>query len=112
MTKSSVICRLKSKTAINSLFKEGKFFVSKNLIFRFLNSSSAGNKLFCGVSVRKTTFKKAVERNKIKRQLRVAFQKVNFFLPNSGFCMLIFKGPSALETKKVVDEFKTLLKSF
>lgn len=66
--------KLKSKTAINLLFSEGKS-VSKyplRLVYKQIESEDQKSKI--GVSVSKKYFKKAVDRNYFKRLLREAYR--------------------------------------
>lgn len=58
--------RLKSKKEISHLFENGKWLTCGNL--RIISTSGTDTKI--GVSVSKRYFKKAVNRNRIKRLLR------------------------------------------
>ena len=102
--------RLKSKYAIEQLFVDGKVLSSKHLIFR-LAKESEGQAFYAGVSVSKRNFKKAVDRNRIKRQLRVALKKHESNLSFPGNGMLIFKGRKALSTLTIIEETKSLLEN-
>jgi ribonuclease P protein component len=67
--------KLKSKTAIDLLFSEGKS-VSKyplRLVYS-ANSANDGQQIKMGVSVSKKYFKKAVDRNYFKRVLRETYR--------------------------------------
>ena len=70
--------RLKSRKLIEYLFKEGKAFsVFPLRVFyttEFPDSAIAQNKLQAGFSVSTRNFKKAVDRNKIKRLMREAYR--------------------------------------
>lgn len=68
--------RLKSRKAIEQLFKEGKSFVITP--FRIFHSPASLTVKF-GVGVSTRNFKKAVDRNRIKRLMREAYrlQKVS-----------------------------------
>ena len=100
--------RLKSKYAVEHLFTEGKVLSTKHLIFRVAKHDKA-SAFYAGVSVSKRNFKKAVDRNRIKRQLRVALKthECLFSFPGNG--MLIFKGRRQLPTKSIVEETQRLL---
>ena len=100
--------RLKSKRAIEHLFTEGKVLSTKHLIFRVAkqNETSA---FHAGVSVSKRNFKKAVDRNRIKRQLRVALKAHEHLLSFPGNGMLIFKGRKQLPTQYIIEEAQRLL---
>lgn len=102
--------RLKSKYAIEHLFTQGKFYSSKHLIFR-LTKDPKGDTFYAGVSVSKRNFKKAVDRNRIKRQLRMALKTHEKLLPFAGNGMLIFKGRKALSTITLIEETKSLLEN-
>jgi ribonuclease P protein component len=65
--------KLKSKKLIEQLFTEGKSVSAHPLRLIFIEASFAEDvKLKIGVSVSKRNFKKAVDRNRIKRLLREA----------------------------------------
>lgn len=100
--------RLKSKYAIAHLFSEGEVLRSKHLIFRIAKENNA-NCFYAGVSVSKRNFKKAIDRNRIKRQLRVALKTNEKLLSCSGNGMLIFKGTKPLTTAFITEETRQLL---
>ena len=66
--------RLKSRKQIDFLFAEGKAFsvFPLRVIYRF--SAAEKGELKAGVSASKRNFKKAVDRNRIKRLLREAYR--------------------------------------
>ena len=71
--------RLKSRKQIETLFAEGKSFaVNPFKIYFLINAQSAGvkraNSLQFGVGVGAKNFKKAVDRNRIKRLTREAWR--------------------------------------
>ena len=70
--------RLKSRKAIEYLFKDGKAFSIFPLrvfyITEFPDSAIAQNNLQVGFSVSTRNFKKAVDRNRIKRLMREAYR--------------------------------------
>ena len=100
--------RLKSKYAIEHLFTEGKVLSTKHLIFRVVRQDKA-SVFYAGVSVSKRNFKKAVDRNRIKRQLRVALKTHEHLLSFPGNGMLIFKVRKQLSTQSIIEETKRLL---
>jgi len=59
---------LKSKKDFNTLFKTGKKINSENLIFYFLEKNSEHIKI--GIAISKKISKIALERNKLKRQIK------------------------------------------
>jgi ribonuclease P protein component len=67
--------KLKSKKLIEQLFLEGKTVTHYPLRLTFIETSFDNDVKFkAGVSVSKRNFKKAVDRNKIKRLLREAYR--------------------------------------
>ena len=66
--------KLKSQTAINLLFSEGKSVSKYPLRLVFVEIPNAEEKLQIGVSVSKKHFKKAVDRNYFKRVLRETYR--------------------------------------
>lgn len=68
--------RLKSKTVIGKLYKEGKSVKSFPLRMVYIQTEHSSNfPAQVGVSVPKRNFKKAVARNRIKRLLRETYRK-------------------------------------
>lgn len=67
--------KIKSRTQIQTLFAQGKSMNNKPLRAVYYSNPSLGNDLKIGVSVSKKYFKKAVDRNYIKRLLREAYRK-------------------------------------
>lgn len=65
--------KLKSKDDIALLFKKGKWFSHGTLRIAFVKCEENGLPKF-GVSVAKKIYKKAVDRNRIKRLLREAYR--------------------------------------
>jgi ribonuclease P protein component len=67
--------KLKSKTHIDTLFKEGKSVSAFPLRLVYMPSSQSDSMLSkTGVSVSKRNFKRAVDRNRIKRLIREAYR--------------------------------------
>ncbi len=83
--------RLKSKTSIDLLFAEGKGFNSNPLriiYYKEQNERPLPQVLF---SVSKKNFKKAIDRNRIKRQMREIYRlnRDRYFVPegNNGWLL-------------------------
>lgn len=110
MKNNSSLIRLKGKKTINLLFNKGKTFRSKQFLLKILKTSDSEIPFRCGVSVGKRDFKKAVDRNRIKRQLRNVLQKSQENLPYKGLYMLVYKGFGLPETSVLSKELCSLLK--
>ena len=65
---------IKSKKVIKSLFNDGAFKLEYPFFYRFLKIDSSVDFRFV-VNVKKKHFPKAVDRNKIKRQLKDIYRK-------------------------------------
>jgi ribonuclease P protein component len=95
--------KLKSKKAIKLLFAEGNT-VTKYPIKLFYLPIKSSHKTKAAFSVPKHNFKKAVTRNRIKRQLREAYRHQKHLLKNDGnlkyllFFLYIGKENSAYTT--------------
>ena len=76
MSKVITLNRLKGKELIDALFRKGTVRRSKHLFLKVLEAKESETVLYVGVSVPKLNFKRAVDRNKIKRQLRIALKKM------------------------------------
>jgi len=64
---------LKNKIAINELFEKGKYLSNGVVMIKFLESDSTG--FLFAVSSKK--FKRAVDRNRIKRLMKESARKIN-----------------------------------
>ncbi len=109
--------RLKSKKLIERLFKEGENIKKFPLRFIYLKTDSLqNNSIQASFSVPKRNFKKAVDRNRIKRLLREAYriEKREFF-ENSTIpfvFMLTYLGkkePKFSDIQEKIRELFTLL---
>jgi ribonuclease P protein component len=67
--------KLCSKKAIDRLFKDGKSFRSESLRFVYFRENSSVDELKILFVVSKRNFKRAVDRNLLKRRMREAFRK-------------------------------------
>lgn len=75
--------RLKSRTSIQELFLNGKVLYSPPVKILYKLAQEAENESFpvkCGVSVSKKKFRKAVERNLLKRRMRESYRQSKNFL--------------------------------
>ncbi|MGB1169104.1 MAG: ribonuclease P protein component [Flavobacteriaceae bacterium] len=106
--------RLKSKKLIKKLFEEGVSI--KNFPFRLVYITTEKPPIKSSFSVPKRNFKKAVDRNRIKRLIKEAYrlEKKNLFKTLSFNCvfMITFLGkkePTFSEAQKKIGE---LLKLF
>ncbi len=104
--------RLKGKKTIELLFEEGYSINEFPFRLVFLQTSETT----IGVSVGKKNFKLAVDRNRIKRQMRVSAKKV--FEPllkestNSYALMLVYIGKEKPDWKQMVDKIKIVAEKF
>jgi len=113
----SKIEKLKSKVLIEKLFDEGKSVVAFPLRLVFIGTEfDEPVKVKCGVSVSKRNFKKAVDRNRVKRLIREAYRlnKNSYFnnITTQYALMILYIGndkPTFDQTDKAM---KTLLKKF
>lgn len=100
--------RLKSRKVISRLFQEGQSFAQYPLRFVWLVTPPPENIQPCSplqftVSVPKKRFKHAVDRNRLRRQIREAYrlhkEKLYTVLPDTGntiSLMVIYTGATAL----------------
>ena len=107
--------KLKSKVIIDRLFAEGNSLKKYPLRLIFLPleaTPEAVNK--AGVSVPKRSFKKAVDRNKIKRLMREAYRKNKYLvssnLDRSYALMFIYIGREINSYSKIFRATEELLK--
>ena len=103
--------KLKSKKQIKKVFEEGFSIKSYPLLVRYIKIEGEHNK--AGVSVSKRNFKRAVDRIRIKRQLREAYRlhKHELDTTSSSYAvMLIFIGKTQENSAKVHEKVESLLK--
>ena len=106
---------LKSRKAIESLFKNGQAF-HKYPIKIVWNKQETAELTFhqAGFTVPKRLFKRAVDRNLLKRRMREAYRLNKSMLTQHTdlpivFFMFIFTGKEILEYSKIESSMKTLL---
>ena len=110
--------RLKSRKAIEQLFKEGKRFTVSPFRVYYLSITDTQEKpLQFGVGVSTKNFKKAVDRNKVKRLTREAYRVQKNLLQdqlktkNRGLHLfLIYTINELLDYKLVNDKVDLILK--
>ena len=105
------IKRLKGKSTIDLLFNAGKVIHSKRLCIRMIDNAGCGI-YYSGVSVPKKLFKKAVDRNRIKRQMRLALVKLDNKQLFEGSGILVYKSTERPLTKELINEVDLLFHSF
>jgi ribonuclease P protein component len=109
--------RLKSRKLIEQLFAEGKTIKSYPIILVYSRLENEAEKppLQITVSVSKRKFKRAVDRNRIKRQLREAYRtQKNIFLDgyhgNKRYiAMFIYVSNEHLDSSQIDFKIKALL---
>ncbi len=102
--------KLKSRKIIKYIFEEGKSIKTYPLLIRYVESNKEYRQV--GVSVSKRNFKKAVDRNRIKRQLREAYRlhKNQISDKNKSYSiMILYIGKTHLESEKIHKVMHTLL---
>ena len=91
---------VKNKKTIDLLFTEGKTLVTKNLLFKTIK----GEDKFL-VTVSSKVFKRAVDRNKIKRMLRDVIKSNEV----KGTFALVYIGKEIPNLEVLKDEFKIIV---
>lgn len=109
--------KLKGEKLIEKLFSEGKSVVAYPLRLVYLKTNfDAPVKIKAGVSVSKRNFKKAVDRNRIKRLMREAYRlnKSNYFnnIPDQYAFMILYIGKTKTDFETVSKKMNTLMDAF
>jgi ribonuclease P protein component len=89
---------LKNKIVINELFEKGKYLSNGVVMIKFLESDSNG--FLFAVSSKK--FKRAVDRNRIKRLMREVVRKEKISGKNIGFVFIGKELPTYNEVEKSI----------
>ncbi len=108
--------KVKSKKEIDFLFSEGKS-ISKYPIRLVYKKSTFEDtiKIKAAVSVSKRNFKKAVDRNFIKRLMREGYRKNKYLVPNTTHqftFMFLYSGKKMPEYAQVEPKIKEILQKF
>ena len=110
--------KLKKKKLINQLFNDGKSTSVFPIKLVYLETEHDGAyKVQAGVSVAKRNFKKAVDRNNIKRLLREVYRKNKYLIYQSEHTkkhifMFIYLGKKEMEYNLLEQKMITLLHKF
>ena len=102
------IKRLKGKTKFNTLFNASSVFESDFLILRLIKDDKIQH-LEVAVTVSKKLFKRAVDRNKIKRLLREAIKKNENDISFSGKCLFLYNGLKLPNLSLLIKEVNSLI---
>ena len=101
--------RLKKKKDFEKLFKEGRSFREKLLVLK-ANKNNLGKSRF-GFIVSKKVSKKAVARNKIRRQLREIVRKeINNYQKGFDVAIIALPGIELKSFKEIDQTLKSALK--
>ena len=109
--------RLTSQKTIEGLFLHGKSVTVFPLKLLYLQTTHwDGSKIKIAMSVSKRNFKKAVDRNRIKRLIREAYRlnKAEYFnnIPASYALMILYIGKDTADFETVNSKTKLLLSAF
>ncbi len=103
--------RLKSRKRINHLFQEGTRIFSTPLVSVLIPSADQNSTSQAGFSVSRRNFKKAVSRNRIKRQMREIY-RMNYRLYETETkfnIMFIYSAKSIVSFAEIENAMKKIL---
>lgn len=103
---------LKSKIIIDKLFTEGKTIAGFPIRLVYIETDFLNDENFLvGFSVPKKKFKKAVDRNRIKRLMREAFrlQQNQLILPKKTAMMWLFTGKEIPDYQLVFNKIEKII---
>lgn len=109
--KSKNIKKLKGKTKFDLLFKEGEINHEGDLLMRAKKDPSMSF-LEAGVSVSKKLFLRAVDRNRVKRLMRVSLKKIEKDLLFDGLCLVIYTGKEIPKIGVLSDQMQKLFRKY
>ena len=110
--------KLKKSKLITQLFTEGKSLTVFPIKLIYLQvEHNSQYKIQAGVSASKRNFKKAVDRNKIKRLLREVYRKNKYLIYQSEntkkhIFMFIYLGKNELDYKTLEEKIVELIHKF
>ena len=105
---SKKIKRLKGKIKFNAVFNASTVIKTDFLILRLIKNDKIEH-LEVAVAVSKKLFKRAVDRNKIKRLLREAIKKNEEDISFSGQCLFLYKGLKLPDLSLLIKEVNSLI---
>jgi ribonuclease P protein component len=112
--------RLRSRKTIAQLFSKGNAISAAPIRMVWIQAGNADNSVFqFGVSVPKKNFKRAVDRNRLKRQMREVVRKNKLLVKNiltekNKPCamMFVFTGKEKAEFKEIESQIVLILQRF
>ena len=102
------IRRLKGKTKFSALFNSSSVFKSDFLILRLIKNDKIQH-LEVAVTVSNKLFKRAVDRNKIKRLLREAIKRNENVISFGGHCLFLYIGLQIPDLSLLIKEVNSLI---
>ena len=102
------INRLRVKTKFDTILNASTVFKSDFLILWLIKNDKSQH-LDVAVAVSKKLFKRAVDRNKIKRLLREAIKKNENDISFCGQCLFLYKGLKLPDLSLLIEEVNSLI---